>query len=267
MVSLLVKSLHYYPIKSCRGIDLPEAVIETRGFRNDRRLMLVDAGGKFLTQRTQPRMALICPQLNGRHLFLSAPGMPVLEIDCKTEGKSVEVAVWGDVCRAVDQGEAAAKWFSDFLHIPCRLVWFPDDFIRPVDSSFAAAPGDQVAFADGFPFLLISQASLDDLNDRLPAPLTMKRFRPNIVVSGGAPYQEDRWRKIRIGSVVFSVVKPCSRCVIPTIDPETAKKAKEPLKTLSGYRKSADGKILFGQNLIHHSCGSIRVGDRAEVLE
>ena len=246
---------------------MPEAVVEERGFRNDRRLMLVDSTGKFLTQRDLPRMALIRPRLNGCRLFLTAPGMPGFEMDCQTEGETIEVTVWSDTCRAVDQGRAAAEWFSDFLHISCRLVWFPDDFTRSVDSAFAAAPGDQVAFADGYPFLLISQASLDDLNGRLPAPVAMKRFRPNIIVAGGEPYQEDRWRKIRIGSVAFSVVKPCSRCVIPTIDPETAKKAKEPLKTLSRYRKSADGKILFGQNLIHQSYGSIRVGDRIEVLE
>jgi uncharacterized protein YcbX len=177
----------------------------------------------------------------------------------------LRVRVWEDECEAVAPDPAADAWLSDFLGQPCRLVRMPDDIRRPVDASYGA-PTDQVGFADGFPLLLISQASLDHLNARLATPLPMVRFRPNLVVAGTAPHEEDSWRRIRIGDCTLRVAKPCSRCIIPTIDPTTAQRSSEPLRTLMGYRRR-DNKIFFGQNLLHDGPAELAEGMRVEVLE
>lgn len=263
-----VISLHCYPVKSCAGLSLTEARLEPRGIEHDREFMLVEAGGaRFMTQRDHPRMALIRPLVEESGIRLEAPDMPPLEVPIDFLGPPVVVAVWKDPCLAVDQGEHAAGWLSEFLGISCRLVRMADGFARGVNPAYRVTDGDQVGFADAFPFLLISQEALDDLNTRLPFPVRMNRFRPNIVIAGhGIPYLEDRMGRIRVGQVEFDVAKPCTRCVITTTDQETTARGKEPLATLAKYRRIPGG-VAFGQNLIHRTLGMLRVGDQVDVLD
>ncbi len=266
MSAILLSELYFYPVKSLRGVKLERAPVDRRGIHFDRRWMVVDPAGGFLSQRQLPRMALVGTRLIPGGLRLCAPGMPDLEVPFEEgEGEVLQVEVWSDLCQARSAGAAADRWLSRFLGRPCRLVYLPAESRRAVDPDYAA-PEDETGFSDGFPFLLISQASLDDLNDRLPEALPMRRFRPNLVVTGCAPYAEDRWRRIRIGDISFRVVKPCSRCAIPTIDPETAEKEAEPLRTLNRYRRR-DNKVYFGQNLLHDGTGTLETGMAVEVLE
>ena len=266
--TLYVSALYYYPVKSCQGVSLDVATINVRGIKQDRELMLIDSRGHFLTQRALPRMALIGAHLESTWLMLHAPGMPTYSLEYRTQGRCERVEIWGERCAAVDQGDEAAGWFSDFLKYPCRLVCMPREFVRPVDSTYAHDAEDQVSFADGYPFLLLSEASLSDLNRRLAVPVEMRRFRPNIVISGCAPFAEDTWYHIRIAAVEFFLVKPCARCVITTIDPDQGvRELKEPLRTLAAYRRVAHRGVMFGQNLVHKNEGTIRVGDPVEILE
>lgn len=259
-----LSGLYVYPIKSCAGIPLESAELSVTGLRHDRRWMLVDEAGEFMSQRAHPRMALISTRLSGEHLTTSAPGMPDLQVPLHQEdGKRIDVSVWGDTNRGTLVGEEADGWFREFLGFPCRLVRKPDDDPRPVDSHYAQG-GDQVGFADGFAFLLISEASLDDLNSRLDEPLPMNRFRPNFVLRGCGPYAEDEWGHVRIGGVPFRVAEACPRCAITTTDQKTAARGKEPLRTLATYRRF-DGEVFFGRNLIHDALGTVRVGDSVEV--
>lgn len=266
MQDIKIVSLFYYPIKSCRGSILDYALINNRGIKYDRAFMVTDTSGNFLTQRKYPRMALIYPQLDEVYLELSAQNIPDITIKHKNNGVRKEVKIWKDDCLAIDQGDDVALWLSDFLEIECRLVQIMDDYIRPVNSQYRINKNNQVSFADGFPFLLISEESLEDLNQRMEKQIPINRFRPNIVVNGCLAYAEDNWNQIRIGSITFTVAKPCERCVIPTIDQETVLKDKEPLFTLNRYRGNKNGKVEFGQNMIHHSSGEIKVGDKIEVL-
>jgi uncharacterized protein len=261
-----ISGLYYYPIKSCRGFALETAQLEPRGIQHDRRLMITSATGLFLTQRDYPKLALIEPVIDGDRVQLHAPAMPPLQIQCRDDGQRVPVKIWNDETTAIDQGALAADWLSTFLQVTCRLVRVAPDSIRPVTPRYAVNPGDQVGFADGFPLLLIAQESLDDLNTRLAAPIKMNRFRPNIVVSGCAPYAEDSWSRISIAGIQFDLVKPCARCVITTTDQATAERGKEPLRTLATYR-TIDSKVMFGQNVLHDRSGSIRVGDEVEIIE
>jgi len=256
-----------YPVKSLRGNQLESADVDARGIRFDRHWMLVDGQGNFLSQRQLPRMVLVKTQVEDQGLRVSAPGMQDLMLPVASDGDdAVLVKVWRDECRAQTVDAQADGWFSEFLGRDCRLVSLPPGSVRQVDQDYARQ-GDQVGFADGFPFLLISQASLDDLNQRLPSPISMERFRPNLVISGCDAYAEDGWRRIRIGDLVFRVVKPCSRCVIPTIDPDTGRRqGDEPLKTLLHYRKQGN-KVMFGQNLLHDGIGSLNQGMRVEILD
>lgn len=262
-----VSALTIYPIKSCGGIALETARIGPRGFYGDRAFMLVDSAGCFITQRERPRMALIMPALGEDGvLTVKAPDMQEIAIAATGRGKRREVVIWDDICIAVDQGDAAAEWFSTLLSTECRLVSMPEDYTRHVNPHYAVSEHDEVGFADGYPFLLITEASLDDLNARLEQPIPMNRFRPNIVVRNTLPYAEDRWRKIRIGQTVLHIVKPCARCEIPTTDQVTGRRGKEPLKTLTTYRHAIRG-VMFGQNLIHEQEGIMRVDDPAEIIE
>lgn len=259
--------LYVYPIKSAAGISLDSARVDERGIRLDRRWMVVDENGTFVSQREAPRLALIQVSAYQDGLTVKAPGMPSLELPLVPESKKRTLAtVWGDAVESLRVGERADRWFGEFLGARCRLVYLPDDSVRPVDPDYGQ-PGDRVGLADGFPFLLISEASLDDLNERLEQPLPMNRFRPNLVVRGCEPFAEDGWRRVRVGEIEFRVVKPCARCVIATVDQATAATGKEPLRTLATYRK-VGSNVLFGQNLIHDSTGgSLRVGDAVEVLD
>ena len=265
--ALRISALHWYPIKSCRGAPLAEAVVGARGIVGDRAFMVVDADGRFLTQRTLPQMALIEPHVDDHTLRLAAPDSPPLSVPILSRGLPRDVVVWRDSCAAIDQGDEAAEWLSAFLAVSCRLVRIADDMVRRVDPAFAVSGADQVGFADGYPFLLVTEDSLADLNGRLSTPLPMNRFRPSIVIRGAAPYAEDTWKRIRMGGITFAVVKPCARCTITTVDQQTALSAQEPLRTLATYRQVQGRGVLFGQNLIHESTGVIRVGDAVEIVD
>ncbi len=261
-----LQGIYRYPVKSLRGTMLEQTGLDARGVSFDRHWMLVDADGQFLSQRKLPRMTLVQTQMQSGGLSLQAPDMPDLELPSEQAGdEQVKVRVWGDECLARSAGEDADNWLSEFLNTECRLVYMPDDQQRQVDLDYANQ-GDQTGFSDGFPLLLISEASLQDLNSRMSEALPMERFRPNLVVGGCEPYAEDQWKRICIGGIEFRVVKPCSRCAITTVNPETAETGAEPLKTLSGYRRRGK-KVYFGQNIIHEGTGQISLGMELEVLE
>lgn len=260
-----LSQLAIYPVKSTAQVSLLKATMGPFGLDNDRRWMLVDNNGIMLTQRKYARMCLIQCSFNDNHLTISAPEMQLLTINHEHSTSKVNATVWKDTCSAYDCGDIAANWFSQFLKTPARLVYFPANEIRQVDLNFASK-GDITAFSDGFPYLLISQASLDDLNTRLNSSVEMKRFRPNLVISGTDAFAEDNWRKIRIGDITFKLVKPCSRCIIPSINPDTAEKTADVVKTLSSYRKRGNN-IYFGQNVIAEGEGNLEVGMPVEVIE
>jgi uncharacterized protein YcbX len=263
---ITLSSLTYYPIKACRGFDLTESQVERMGLANDRRMMVVTPEGRFLTQREHPRLALVRPELRNDALTLSAPNFDSLHFGIQKSGVSVPINIWSsrDV-QAVDQGDEAAGWFSDWLGASVRLVHFADGYKRKLNPDYAVSADDQTGFADGYPILLIAEESLLDLNSRLDSTLPMNRFRPNIVVKGCAPFAEDTWKRIRIGGVEMALVKPCPRCEVTTTDQITLERKKEPLKTLGGYRKHKLG-ALFGMNVIPLNEGEIKVGMDVEVL-
>lgn len=265
MSQLTITELAIYPVKSMRQAPLESAIIDMGGLKNDRRWMVIDADNRMITQRQQSRLCLIQPELIDDGICLHTTGLPDISIAIPNRSEIKAVGIWNDSCNAYDAGDEAAQWLSQFLRLECRLVYFPEDEVRVVDQTYAQQ-GDRTAFSDGFPMLLISQASLDDLNARLASPVPMARFRPNIVVSGCAPYAEDNWHRLKIGDFNVRVVKPCSRCVIPTIDIETAERTGEPTKTLSSYRRR-DNKIIFGQNIVVDGEGEINTGMSVEVLE
>ncbi|MBE9079914.1 MOSC domain-containing protein [Romeria aff. gracilis LEGE 07310] len=268
MAEIALSELHIYPIKSAAGVELEQAQVEARGFQLDRRWMLVDEAGKFITQRRFPRMALIEVAVAADGLRVTAPGMPELMVafddDSDALERRTEVEVWGDLTLALSAGAQSQQWFSQFLDFSCQLVYMPDEARRPTEHG-EFGPDKLVSFADAYPFLLISEASLSDLNQKLADPVPMNRFRPNLVIRGCEALAEDTWKQIRIGDIVFDVAKPCSRCSIPTVDQSTGERGKEPMQTLSTYRRW-DSAIWFGQNLIQHGSGTLAVGDPVEVL-
>ena len=252
--------LTVYPVKSLGGIPLASSAVEARGLRHDRRWMVVDPSGRFLTQREFPRMALVSPSLAGDALMLDAPGMPMLPVPpAPPDAAPLTVRVWRSVCDALPVGGEADEWLSHHLDTPVRLVYMPDATRREVNPDYGR-PGDVVSFADGYPFLLIGEASLADLNARLDVPVGMDRFRPNFVVSGSPAYAEDGWARVRIGGVLFRGAKPCDRCGLTTIDQTTAARGTEPYHTLAGYRM-VEKKVLFGQYLIAAGEGIVTVGE------
>lgn len=261
-----LSELHIYPVKSCKGMSLRSVKVGPKGPAMDRRWMVVDKTGCFLSQRVFPRMAIIHAYFDDRYLFLSAPGMMPLMIPHAPAVESLQVVVWDDTCLAHDMGDKAASWVSEFLKTDARLVFLPEDSIRRVNPEYATNSENQLGFADGFPFLLISENSLSDLCKRIGRRLRMNRFRPNLVVSNCEPYEEDSWKKVKIGEIIFHFVKPCSRCIIPMVDQERAEPGVEPMQTLARFRK-VDGNILFGQNLIHEGSGMLEVGAEVEILE
>jgi uncharacterized protein len=252
-------AIHIYPVKSLAGISLTESVVESRGLRYDRRWMLVTPEGRFLTQREYPAMALIGTAIEPPFLVLFDrlnPGNRVgVPLEITSIGKSMlEVDVWDDHCRASPVSTEVDLWLSDRLGAPVRLVGMPETTSRAVDANYAPE-GQVVSFADAYPFLIIGEATLADLNSRLETPVPMNRFRPNLVFSGGTAFCEDEWGDFSIGDQPFRAVKPCARCIMTTIDQQTTSKNAEPLKTLSIYRKQGN-KVLFGQNLIWLGEGS-----------
>jgi uncharacterized protein YcbX len=266
-MTIRLAAISVYPIKSCAGNALESALVEARGLAHDRRWMLVDDGGRFVTGRQLPRLVQVRAEpLGADGLHVVAPGMPALEVVCAANAPRVEATVWGSVVDAADAGVAAAEWFSRYLDRPVRLVYADPAMRRPLEPGYAQA-GDETAFADGYPLLLLSRAAAAELSQRVGRDLGWRRFRPNLLVDGVPAHAEDGWRRIRIGRVEFDVVKPCVRCVFTTIDPDraTAEIDGEPLTTLKTYRRTPKG-ITFGQNLIARGVGAIRVGDPVEVL-
>ncbi len=265
---LVISEINIYPIKSLRGISLHSSNVTDRGLEYDRRWMLVDHKGNFMTQREYPQMALINVEIkdDGLSVYHRKKNLSPLFIPfkIKTVQKAV-VPIWDDTCSVILLGNEFDNWFTEALDINCFLVYQPDETKRFVDEKYSKNK-ELVSLADAYPFLIIGQSSLDDLNSRLEIHLPMNRFRPNIVFSGGKPFEEDDIKEFKIGSVFFYAVKPCSRCVITTTNQETAERLDEPLKTLAAYRKF-NNKVLFGMNLIHKGSGKINVGDCIEIIE
>lgn len=264
MPQLTLTSLTVFPIKSAGGIAVRQWPVDDFGLRYDRRWMVVDRAGQALTQREHPRLALVRPEIVGERLRVAAPGLGVLELELDPAPAVPTTAeVWGDTCASWWMGETAAAWFTRLLGATCSLVYMPAETRRPADPDYAP-PGVRVSYADAFPFLLISEESLADLNRRLPDPLPMNRFRPNLVVAGGGAYLEDALQRFWIGGIEFQAVKPCARCVLTTTDQDTADRGPEPLRTLATYRR-VGGQVLFGRNLLHLGTGTLRVGDPVQM--
>lgn len=259
MTPTTIASIHVYPVKSLGGIAVPEVRLTDRGLEHDRRWMLIDQDGGFLSQRECPAMACLhcAPHDTGFRVTDTRNGN-TMEVPWTLEdGDRVLANVWDDEVGLLLGAPHLHRWFSEALQWPVRLAYMPDSTLRTTDPRYAEVP---VALNDAFPAMIISQASLEDLNSRLDTPVPMDRFRPNFVISGGAPYQEDAWKGIIIGQVRFSVVKPCARCVIITTDQRTGERSQEPLRTLAGYR-SAGNKVRFGMNVTFTGRGTVRVGD------
>jgi uncharacterized protein YcbX len=264
MSDVFLKQLFVYPVKSLSGFAVNRWDVVKTGLRYDRKWMLIDENGVFLSQRSRPRMTLIRTRLTDNELILSAPGMPDFAIDLDDTGfDQVTCTVWHDTGVGGWLSPEADEWFSDFLHSRCRLVRQLDDVQRPVDARYGLAT-DQVAFSDGFPFLMIAENSLAALNQAMNLNLEMERFRPNLVVAGCPAYAEDTWREIAMGALNFRLPKPCSRCAVPTIDRVTAQYGKEPLATLNRVRKWQN-KVYFGQNALHDQEGVLMVGDPVDI--
>jgi uncharacterized protein len=261
---LTIASLYVYPVKSCRGLAVQQARLTPRGLQYDREWMVVSPNGRFLTQREEPRLALIGTALVDNHLELTAPGLPRLAVPLQRAANAVsaEVTVWRDRVLASDEGHAAASWFGAHLNRDVRLVRFDDSRARPTDPAWSQGLAGTSAFSDGYPVLVLSRASLDDLNSRLPSPLPVDRFRPNVILDGCAPYAEDAIGALENGQVRLRIVKPCTRCIITTTDQASGVvQGEEPLRTLKSYRwDDALRGVTFGQNAVVERPGAIEVG-------
>jgi uncharacterized protein YcbX len=274
MIISKVTELHIYPLKSCQGISLGQVKVNPKGLSGDREFMLVNKEGKFLSQRQYPQLATIQVKFVHDLLQLSVKDNHLFSFKSTLTGKEIEVEIWGDRCLAIDQGEKVSQWFEKVLNIPdCRLVRQSPKYPRKVDSSYAVNRENQVSFADGYPLLLTATASLAELNRRLEETYSdpslivpMNRFRTNIVINTTESFIESTWKTIKIGQVNFTLVKPCSRCVITTTNQETGERNPllEPLKTLASFRQVGK-KIMFGENMIPLNTGVIQVGDLVEV--
>ena len=264
--------IHVYPLKGARGIALDRADVLAGGLRHDRRFLLLGADGRFLTQREIPRLALVTTLIvphagRGSSLAIGTPGTAPVEIPLApdlADSPRRTVRIWSDDVEAIDIGGPVVERLSEHLGERCSLVFMPDDVVRRVEAPYGA-PGDRVGFADAYPVLLATSASLDDLNMRLAERVPMNRFRPNLVVDGGAAYQEEEHARVRVGGISFRMPKRCSRCQVTTVDQATAAVGKEPLRTLASYR-TENNKVYFAQNLIPDREGTIAVGDEVSYL-
>jgi uncharacterized protein YcbX len=268
-MTVTLTALHIYPVKGLKGIALTEARCTDRGLEHDRRWMVVDAEGVFLSQREHPKMATVWTDIAAGALSLSAPDISTVDVPLDPRASpSMRVRIWNTVCDAAPVSPFADAWLSDYLGLACRLVYMPEDSRRLSNEKYSGE-GKLVGFADGYAYLVTGEASLSDLNGRLAAKghpaLPMSRFRPNLVVSGSAPYAEDGWQEIRVGEAVLRGVKPCGRCQVTTTDQTTGEvRGPEPLATLSSYRDSKEFGTMFGMNLVTVKTGMVRVGDRLE---
>jgi hypothetical protein len=265
-MDIRLETIAVYPVKSLRGILLPRVAVTPRGLAADRLWVVTDQDGRFLSQRSHPRMARIGVTSHPEGWLLSAPGHPDLVLTPPTEGTRMEVSIWKDRVKAAPAPQQAAAWFSSFLGTPCRLAFMDRPGARPVLDDMSPE-GQVVSFADAFPVLAASQASLDLLNAKLEQPVSIDRFRANLVFFGCAPHAEDDWGKFQVGEAVFRAVKPCSRCSVPTVDQETGTVSGdgEPLRTLASYR-SQPGGIMFGVNLVIEKPGTVQLGDRVKLM-
>jgi uncharacterized protein YcbX len=268
-MGITLTAINVYPVKGLKGIALDRALCTDRGIQHDRRWMVVDPSGMFMSQRSHPRMATVWTDLADDALLLSAPDEDGIEVPfAPPPAPAIKVQVWNSVVDAIPASREADLWLSTYLDSPCRLVFMPDDTVRHSNDKYAGA-GKRVGFADGYAYLVIGEASLADLNSRLAAKshpaLPMNRFRPNLVVSGTDPYGEDRFGEIRIGEAAFRGVKPCGRCQVTTTDQATGiVMGPEPLATLASYRDSNEFGQMFGMNMVSVRAGSVRVGDSVE---
>lgn len=258
-----LSGIYIYPIKSLGSISLSEAVLEEKGLQYDRRWMLVDESGLFLSQRTFPKMALLQVRLTADGLLVTDKKNSEISISIPFVPKSTlkkSVTIWDDTVEALLVDKDVSKWFSEQLGMPCDLVLMPDSAQRKLKPKYAVN-GESVSFADGMPYLLIGQSSLSDLNAKLRNPVPMDRFRPNFVFDGGGGFVEDSWQEIQVGDAHFKITKPCTRCVMTTVDQDDASKSKEPLRTLASYR-TVDGNVMFGQNMLLLSGQKVKIGDQ-----
>lgn len=258
----MLQDIFIYPIKSLGGIRLEKAKVEEKGFQYDRRWMLVDRSGRFVSQREFSVLALLQVELQEVGLLVYVKNSPHRQLFIPfglAEGPEIHVVIWDDQVVGKIVSPSVGSWFSEFIGFEVDLVVMPESTQRKVDPRYAVNE-ESVSFADGMPYLIIGQSSLDELNSRLESPVPMNCFRPNLVFSGGEPFLEDKLRKIRIGSVEFQIIKPCARCVLTTVDQDTGEKGKEPLKTLATYR-TINNKVMFGQNAVALGSGTVRIGD------
>jgi len=264
MPGVFLSQITVYPVKSCGGFALQSAALADRGLQYDRRWMVVDDEyHSHVTQREVPRLALVSVEMRQDQFLLSTPQGEILRIPSACEGEGTHVVtIWNDRVHAADGGDEAAAWLSAFIGRRVRLVYMPEASDRLARGKGHAGP---VSFADETPLLLISEASLDDLNSRLEEPVPMNRFRPNLVVRGCNAYAEDQWTEIRVGSVTLYPARPCGRCVTTTVDQRTGEKGLEPLKTLATYRQR-DGNVIFGQRMIHKGHGTLHTGEEMVVV-
>lgn len=269
---ITITGLYIYPIKSLGGIAVSAARLERKGFAGDRRWMLVDENGRFLSQREDPRMALCQPEFSAEGITITdrtgRQSPLVFSTLLKGNEEKIPVTIWDDTCTGLLVSTEANNWFSHLLQRPCRLVQLAPEDERPVDPRYARAT-DAVSFADGFPYLLTNEASLADLNRQLDEPVPMLRFRPNIIISGVPAWIEDEWQHFQLGNHTFRSTKPCARCQVITINPETGEKGIEPLRTLSQFRKH-NNKVYFGLNTCWEPTtgdATVRVGDTLTLIK
>lgn len=264
MTQATLSEIYIYPVKSLGGIKVTKWPVNDKGLLHDRKWMLIDSNNQFLSQRKLPKMALIKTQITNDELILSNPHAENISLPLfPTTGNDIETTIWKDQCPAKTTTKIADQWLSDFLGIECKLVYQTDDTVRSVDPDYAKS-SDKVNFSDGFPFLIVSSASFQALNQEMKLQLPIQRFRPNLVISNCESYAEDSWREISINEIRFRLPKPCSRCPVPTINIKTAERGKEPLKTLNRIRRW-NNRVFFGQNALHDNSGELSVGAKVKI--
>ena len=264
-----VSQLYIYPIKALGGIAISSVNITDRGFENDRRWMLIDENNRFISQREIAEMSLLQVEILQHVMKVNHKKDPAncIEISLTPAASDITtVNIWDTLCEAQLVNTEADRWFSKILDTNCRLVYMPDSTTLKIDDQYAITGNDITSFSDGYPILMVSEESLGDLNDKLDEPLPINRFRPNLVFKGGTPFIEESMKEFSIKDCLFYGVKPCARCVVTTIDQDSAEKGKEPLKTLSLYRRK-DAKVIFGENVIAAGTGKISIGDTITILQ
>lgn len=266
---LKLSEIYVYPVKSLGGIRLEKSNITTRGLENDRRFMLVDENGRFLSQREYPQLAVFETAIEGDFLEITdkKTGLNLkVSLLPNSQFPVLSVTIWDDVVTAIETNQAASDWFTQALGISTRLVYMHEQSQRKTEPEYSLTGNEITSFSDGYPILIIGQSSLDNLNNRLENPVNINRFRPNFVFANGEPFEEDNWHEFTVGNIRFFGVKPCARCIMTTIDQQTGeKKSKDPLLTLNKYRK-AGNRILFGQNVLISELGTVSIGDVVTVL-